>query len=738
MAGSWNPDERSTVSREILREGGQLLGRLDELLPFLYIAQRYSPSPGDIQEQETNPLKGFFTLATRTDRDRFEVVPYHGLILPVRLCRDNKVRTALEEIPALAESRQITLSDRRRLVRSKLDEAFHGDLQIADNDSPEGFFALKSAPEFFRRGYGSFDYVREVLDNPAGTVRMTKTSRLHWRSLGELVEWYDYLYGARAPSFGTRFTSYFVSDNTEALLDRYIESRVRRTFCRGWGGGLNRPAANPSKWFMIRPGLTDAKLSIRLEMRQGGWIRLHLSLDETTATIQLSEVFDPFQSMVAWGREIDEGDLPIRLIIDEEGRDAELVVLCTDDPARVLLRVTREDEDDVLLEGIVARTDLAASFKAELRRFFTEEFEPDEWPDYSNHGGILREYMLNNPWMALNKEKLRRKTPLSRLESEEEASFVPVLTVMADYGCAPFLWLVDCPEDRGVGRNVCDGMYWDESFPITEELWRKFADWAREFDRTPLFRVDFDAHNVRGRQLTRWLKEEVGEKYRVVYVNSFEQPGRRYWGDRTEFLADGDCLPRRRLYAYRPRSKPFHFCRYILSSGQTGAERAALDFAIRHGYSHGGWALPGREAADGVIVSKYQLIELPEGGSRQCIRRNMGYSDGMLIVNLCEMGRSTQVAQAMAESEYVGYKTKLIVQLDPGVTPDAVDSVLKWLHEWSINTLYITGPQESERPGIYGLTMELLEAVDAVFRPESDSRISERDPPIPKSTDLGG
>ena len=718
MTESWTPDKRTKFSHEIACEGGQLLGRLDELVPFLYIAKQYWPSHPDMQRQ----VKGFFTLSRRTDCDGFDMVSYRGLILPIRLCRDNKVRTALEAIPALVENRQITMLDRRRLVKSRLDEAFHGDLKIAYNDRPNGCFELEAASGFFRRGYESFDYVNGVIDNPAGTVKVTKTSRFRWRSLSELVEWCHYWNGSLIG-----FTTFFVSELTGSLFDGH--------FYRGGQvhEGLERPALEPSKWFVIRPDVSDAKLGVRLEMREDGWARLHLLCGEAAATIELYQYYDPFWEMVDWGRGVDEGDLPVQLTIDEWAEKVELMALRTDDPERVLLRVVRSfHHEDVLLEGIVARADLAASFKAELKRFFTEDFVLGEWSDYDDGDGILKERMLSHPWVSSETGKPRWQTFQPRLGNEEDASFVPVLTVMADYGCAPFLWLVDCPKDRGVGRNVCDGMYWDESFPITEGLWRKFADWAREFDRTPLYHVDFVAHNARGQQLARLLKKEVGEKYRVVYVGSFEEPGPR-WGDRVEFLADGDCVPLPSLYEYRPRSKPFRFCRYILSSGKTGAERAALDFAIKHGYSHGGWALPGREAADGVIASKYQLIELPEGSNRQCIRRNMGYSDGMLIVNLCEMGRSTHLAKVMAESGYVGYRTNLIVQLDQGVTPGAVDSVLKWLREHSINTLYVTGPQESERPGIYGLTIELLDAVDAVFRSDPDCLISERDPPIPRT-----
>ena len=58
--------------------------------------------------------------------------------------------------------------------------------------------------------------------------------------------------------------------------------------------------------------------------------------------------------------------------------------------------------------------------------------------------------------------------------------FVPILTVSPEYGNAPFLWLATQP-DTGVGGCLCDGTTYDNSFPMSEGLWGKFADWAIEF-----------------------------------------------------------------------------------------------------------------------------------------------------------------------------------------------------------------------------------------------------------------
>lgn len=297
--------------------------------------------------------------------------------------------------------------------------------------------------------------------------------------------------------------------------------------------------------------------------------------------------------------------------------------------------------------------------------------------------------------------------------------FVPVLTVMVDYGNAPFLWLVDAPGEGGVGGNLCDGTYWDASLPMSEGLWRKFADWAIEFDRTAFYSDDFDdsgwnwfAFHSRGLQLARWLKEEVGDAYRVIYDKPCEDPNHRI-DERTEIFVDGTVVP---LPPFRsPFSQPLRCCEHIVSGGQTGADRGALDFAIKYGYTHGGWAPHGREAEDGVIPLKYQLAELADGGYRQRTRRNVQDSDGTLIVNLGELDGGTKATQAFAEQMGKPY---LVMQLDAGVTVEAAASVLAWLREHAIKTLNVAGPRESKRPGIHRLTGELLQAVDALFHPE--------------------
>lgn len=298
-----------------------------------------------------------------------------------------------------------------------------------------------------------------------------------------------------------------------------------------------------------------------------------------------------------------------------------------------------------------------------------------------------------------------------------DASCIPVLTVMVDYGNAPFLWINREPVTGGIGGNLCDATGWHESYPLTEMLWQQFAGWAIEFDRTHFYagncddsEWDWPTFNARGVELARKLKDEVGDAYRVIYDKPTEDPNHRI-DERREVLGDGSLAPIPVPRGHYP--EPLRFCSHIISGGQTGADRAALDFAITNCYTHGGWAPRGREAEDGPIPPKYQLTELPDGGYRQRTRRNVQDCDGTLIVNLGEIEGGTLATQKFAERSG---KPLLIVPLDAGVTDAAVASVLAWLSEHAITTLNVAGPRESKRPGIYERTYRLLDALDAAVR----------------------
>lgn len=289
---------------------------------------------------------------------------------------------------------------------------------------------------------------------------------------------------------------------------------------------------------------------------------------------------------------------------------------------------------------------------------------------------------------------------------------VPKLTVMVDYGESPFLWMAEGPEDGIVGLNICSGIEWCETYPLSKGLWHHFALWATTFDFTEFYSELFDdthwdwpAFHARGLYLTHLLKLEVGDSYKVVYAKPFEDPNEAIESYR-EVMADGS------LIEVTPQSAtdPVRHCffSHIISGGQTGADRAALDFAIKNRYTHGGWAPRGRKAEDGRIPAKYQLSELDSGGYRQRTRRNVEDSGGTLIINIGVLDGGSLQTKQFAESSV---KPLLVVQLDNGVSESTVSAVRNWLTTNEIKRLNIAGPRESKRPGIQRATSDLLMAI---------------------------
>jgi hypothetical protein len=146
-----------------------------------------------------------------------------------------------------------------------------------------------------------------------------------------------------------------------------------------------------------------------------------------------------------------------------------------------------------------------------------------------------------------------------------------------------------------------------------------------------------------------------------------------------------------------PLNRPQDIARIhrVISGGQTGVDRAALDAAIELGIEHGGACPKGRLAEDGLIPSRYALHELDSADYIHRTRRNVLESDGTLILYDGELqgGSFTTFRFCQQMSKPV-----MLVQLrHPG--PDK--RVARWLIQHRIAVLNVAGPRASKRPEIY-------------------------------------
>jgi hypothetical protein len=140
----------------------------------------------------------------------------------------------------------------------------------------------------------------------------------------------------------------------------------------------------------------------------------------------------------------------------------------------------------------------------------------------------------------------------------------------------------------------------------------------------------------------------------------------------------------------------------IVSGGQTGVDRAALDAAIELGIPHGGWCPRGRLAEDGRIPDRYQLRESDSSEYPVRTEQNVLDSDATLILYRGRLSGGTELTRRLAQQHR---RPNLAVDLDGS---SDVAEVCRWLQEKEVQTLNVAGPRESQSPGIGAMAKEFV------------------------------
>lgn len=146
----------------------------------------------------------------------------------------------------------------------------------------------------------------------------------------------------------------------------------------------------------------------------------------------------------------------------------------------------------------------------------------------------------------------------------------------------------------------------------------------------------------------------------------------------------------------------------IISGGQTGADQAALDVAIKKGIPHGGWIPKGRKTEAGVLPEKYQLTEMETTGYPERTEKNVIDSDGTLIVSHGDLAGGSAYTLEMALKH-----GKPCINVDAAAMPlnKAVRLIKDWIIENRIKVLNVAGARKSVDAKIYESTKEILEAL---------------------------
>jgi hypothetical protein len=146
----------------------------------------------------------------------------------------------------------------------------------------------------------------------------------------------------------------------------------------------------------------------------------------------------------------------------------------------------------------------------------------------------------------------------------------------------------------------------------------------------------------------------------------------------------------------------------IISGGQTGVERAALDVAIKLGIAHGGWIPRGRKAEDGPLPEKYLLKEMPKDSHFKPTEQNVIGSDGTLIFSHGELvGGSVW----LLEIAYKHDRPCLHINLND-ITPQyAVPLIRAWIIKYRIKVLNVTGSGVNQDQGTYRKVFKIIEVL---------------------------
>lgn len=144
----------------------------------------------------------------------------------------------------------------------------------------------------------------------------------------------------------------------------------------------------------------------------------------------------------------------------------------------------------------------------------------------------------------------------------------------------------------------------------------------------------------------------------------------------------------------------------IITGGQTGVDRAALDTAISLGIDYGGYIPKGRKAEDGKIDEKYdKLTELDTEDYKARTEKNAVESDATIIFT---SGKPTGGTAYTIKCLKKHKKEYLLIDIKDKTDDEIITAIKYWLTTYKPEVLNIAGPRESKAPGIYKKVFEIL------------------------------
>ena len=146
----------------------------------------------------------------------------------------------------------------------------------------------------------------------------------------------------------------------------------------------------------------------------------------------------------------------------------------------------------------------------------------------------------------------------------------------------------------------------------------------------------------------------------------------------------------------------------IISGGQTGVDRAALDAALAAGFPCGGWCPADRKSEDGPIPDRYPMSSLVDGSYRQRVLKNVQASDGTAILFSQALRGGTKLTRDLCIHEKRPFIVLDAVQI---AAERAAPAIVRFIGENEISVLNVAGPRFSGWPEGYAFALAVVKGV---------------------------
>jgi hypothetical protein len=164
----------------------------------------------------------------------------------------------------------------------------------------------------------------------------------------------------------------------------------------------------------------------------------------------------------------------------------------------------------------------------------------------------------------------------------------------------------------------------------------------------------------------------------------------------------------------------------IISGGQPGVERAALDAAVKLNIPHSGWTYKSRRTDEGILPDKYNVKESANAGFSERIEKNVLDSDATAIITHGSLTIGLKIVRDFAEKHNRPY---LHVDLNENPLNKAAALIRKWMINNELEAIYFTGLKSTEGSNI---TQEVIKIIEGICRMESEQ---EKLPGFPEKDD---